>query len=147
MSRGRRDDGSHARAGSEGRQGAGGAHPRPHPGADQGRRAAHRQGGRGAGGAPVRGRRLPAGGRPAKLYEIMPAHVERGTTLVADMLATLIEHTGYESGPARQVAFDTGERLGRRYRPTSETPTFDEQAFALVRALSEVSGATRIAGR
>jgi predicted ArsR family transcriptional regulator len=100
-----------------------------------------------AGLATVRWRRLPAGGRPAKLYEVAPAHIERGTTLVADMLATLIEHTGYQSEPARKVAFDTGERLGRRHRPTAEQPTFDEQTFALVRALSEVSGATRIAGR
>lgn len=97
--------------------------------------------------ATVRWRRLPAGGRPAKLYETAPAHIERGTTLVADMLATLIEHTGYQSEPARKVAFETGERLGRRHRPTAEQPTFDELAFALVRALSEVSGATRIAGR
>src|SRR2546427_3708355 len=95
-----------------------------------------------AGLASVRWRRLPGGGRPAKLYETTPAHVERGTTLVADMLATLIEQTGFESDPARKVAFDTGERLGRRHRPTSEHPTFDEQAIALVRALSEVSGAT-----
>ena len=100
-----------------------------------------------AGLATVKWRRLPAGGRPAKLYETAPAHVERGTTLVADMLATLIEQTGFSAEPARKVAFDTGERLGRRHRPTSEHPTFDEQAIALVRALSEVSGATRIAGR
>ena len=100
-----------------------------------------------AGLATVKWRRLPGGGRPAKLYETAPAHVEHGTTLVADMLATLIEQTGFTAEPARKVAFDTGERLGRRHRPTSEHPTFDEQAIALVRALSEVSGATRIAGR
>src|SRR2546427_1159216 len=47
-----------------------------------------------AGLATVRWRRLPAGGRPAKLYETVPAHVEQGGTLVADMLATLIEQTG-----------------------------------------------------
>lgn len=97
--------------------------------------------------ATVRWRRLPGGGRPAKLYETAPAHVERGTTLVADMLATLIEQTGFEMDPARKVAYDTGDRLGRRYRPTSEHPTFDEQVLALVRALSEVSGATRISAR
>ena len=100
-----------------------------------------------AGLATVKWRRLPAGGRPAKLYETAPAHVERGTTLVADMLATLIEQTGYESGPARAVAFETGQRLGRRHRPPSENPTFEEQVIALIRALSEVSGATRISGR
>lgn len=100
-----------------------------------------------AGLATVKWRRLPAGGRPAKLYETAPAHVERGTTLVADMLATLIEQTGYESGPARTVAFETGQRLGRRHRPPSENPTFEEQVIALIRALSEVSGATRISGR
>ena len=100
-----------------------------------------------AGLATVKWRRLPAGGRPAKLYETAPAHVERGTTLVADMLATLIEQTGYESGPARTVAFETGQRLGRRHRPSSENPTFEEQVIALIRALSEVSGATRISGR
>jgi predicted ArsR family transcriptional regulator len=97
--------------------------------------------------ATVRWRRLPGGGRPAKLYETTPAHVERGTTLVADMLATLIEQTGFSPEPARKVAFDTGDRLGRRHRPTAEHPTFDEQVLALVRALSEVSGATRIATR
>src|SRR5437870_4205602 len=80
-----------------------------------------------AGLATVRWRRLPAGGRPAKLYETVPAHVEQGTTLVADMLATLIEQTGPSAEPARRVAFDTGERLGRRFRPTSEHPTFDQQ--------------------
>jgi predicted ArsR family transcriptional regulator len=100
-----------------------------------------------AGLATVKWRRLPAGGRPAKLYETAPAHIERGTTLVADMLATLIEQTGFVSEPARKVAFETGQRLGRRHRPTSEHPTFEEQVIALVRALSEVSGATRIAGR
>ena len=100
-----------------------------------------------AGLATVKWRRLPAGGRPAKLYETAPAHVERGTTLVADMLATLIEQTGYESGPASAVAFETGQRLGRRHRPPSENPTFEEQVIALIRALSEVSGATRISGR
>jgi len=100
-----------------------------------------------AGLAMVKWRRLPAGGRPAKLYETAPAHVERGTTLVADMLATLIEQTGFVSEPARKVAFETGQRLGRRYRTTSEHPTFEEQIVALVRALSEVSGATRIAAR
>src|SRR5438093_4441611 len=100
-----------------------------------------------AGLATVKWRRLPGGGRPAKLYETAPAHVERGTTLVADMLATLIEQTGFSAEPARKVAFDTGERLGRRHRPASEHPTFDEQVIALVTALSEVSGATRIAAR
>ncbi len=100
-----------------------------------------------AGLATVKWRRLPAGGRPAKLYETAPAHVERGTTLVADMLATLIEQTGFVSEPARKVAFETGQRLGRRHRPTAEHPTFEEQVIALIRALSEVSGATRIAGR
>ncbi len=100
-----------------------------------------------AGLATVRWRRLPGGGRPAKLYEIAPAHIEQGTTLVADMLATLIEQTGFSPEPARKVAFDTGERLGRRHRPSSEHPTFDEQVIALVTALSEVSGATRIAAR
>src|SRR5437867_3666924 len=100
-----------------------------------------------AGLATVRWRRLPGGGRPAKLYETTPAHVERGGTLVADMLATLIEQTGFEAVPARKVAFDTGERLGRRHRPPTEHPTFDEQVIALVRALSEVSGGTRITGR
>jgi predicted ArsR family transcriptional regulator len=100
-----------------------------------------------AGLATVRWRRLPGGGRPAKLYETAPSHVERGTTLVADMLATLIEQTGFSAEPAQKVAFDTGERLGRRHRPPAENPTFDEQVVALVRALSEVSGATRIAGR
>lgn len=100
-----------------------------------------------AGLATVKWRRLAGGGRPAKLYESVPGHTEQGTTFVADMLATLIEQTGFSPEPARKVAFDTGERLGRRHRPISEHPTFDEQVVSLVKALSEVSGATRVSGR
>src|SRR2546428_12897611 len=61
-------------------------------------------------------RRNPSGGRPAKAYEAAPGHIEEGQTLVADMLATLIEETGPQAEPAKRIAEATGERLGRRFR-------------------------------
>lgn len=100
-----------------------------------------------AGLATVNWRRRAAGGRPAKLYGTAPAHVEEGTTLVAEMLATLIEQTGPSAEPAQRVAFATGQRLGRRFRPPGEPLAFDEQVTALMRALSEVSGAVRVSSR
>ena len=92
-------------------------------------------------------RRNPAGGRPAKAYEATPGHVEEGQTLVADMLATMIEETGPSPEPARRIAEQTGERLGRRFRAHDGELTFDEQVAALVRALAAVSGGVRISGR
>lgn len=92
-------------------------------------------------------RRNPAGGRPAKAYEAAPSHVEEGTTLVAEMLASLIEETGPAPEPARRIAEQTGERLGRRVRTDDATLSFDEQVELLLRALGEVSGGVRIAGR
>ncbi|HVL89005.1 MAG TPA: helix-turn-helix domain-containing protein [Actinomycetota bacterium] len=92
-------------------------------------------------------RRNPAGGRPAKAYEAVPAHVEEGTTLVAEMLAALIEETGHQPEPARRIAEQTGERLGRRARDNDVVLSFDEQITALLRALGEVSGGVRIADR
>jgi predicted ArsR family transcriptional regulator len=92
-------------------------------------------------------RRNPAGGRPAKAYEAVPSHVEEGTTLVADMLATLIEETGPAMEPARRIAEATGERLGRRIRTSDEVLSFDDQIPLLLRALSEVSGGVRVVDR
>ncbi|GAC1422547.1 MAG: helix-turn-helix domain-containing protein [Actinomycetota bacterium] len=92
-------------------------------------------------------RRNPAGGRPAKAYEAVPVHMEEGTTLVAEMLASLIEATGAAVEPARRIAEATGERLGRRVRPGSEPLSFEEQIPLLLKALSEVSGAVRISER
>ncbi len=92
-------------------------------------------------------RRNPAGGRPAKSYEAVPSHVEEGTTLVAEMLATLIEETGPAPEPARRIAEATGERLGRRVRPGEDALTFDAQIELLLRALGEVSGGVRVADR
>ncbi|MGH2830731.1 MAG: helix-turn-helix transcriptional regulator [Actinomycetota bacterium] len=92
-------------------------------------------------------RRNPAGGRPAKAYEATPSHVEEGRTLVAEMLATLIEETGPSPEPARRIAEQTGERLGRRVRPGEDPLSFDEQIDLLLRALGEVSGGVRIAER
>lgn len=92
-------------------------------------------------------RRNPAGGRPAKAYEATPAHVEQGTTLVADMLATLIEETGPAAEPSRRIAEAAGERLGRRVRTGDEPVSFEEQVVLLLQALSEVSGGVRVVDR
>lgn len=92
-------------------------------------------------------RRAPGGGRPAKVYEAAPGHVEEGQTLVADMLATLIEHTGPAAEPARRIAEQAGERLGRKFRPETPELGWDEQVTAMVRALSAVSGGVRIVDR
>src|SRR5260221_10537285 len=67
-----------------------------------------------AGLANVSWRRNAAGGRPAKLYEAAPMHVEEGSALVSDILASLIEATAPDPGMARKIAESTGERLARR---------------------------------
>lgn len=92
-------------------------------------------------------RRSAGGGRPAKVYEAAPGHVEEGQTLVADMLATLIEQTGPAAEPARRIAEETGERLGRRVHPDEGALGFEEQVAALLQALSAVSGGVRVVGR
>lgn len=98
--------------------------------------------------ATVGWRRNGGGGRPAKVYEAAPVHVEEGPALVSDMLATLIEVTAPAPGAARQVAEATGERLVRRIRPNQEVPLcFEEQVDLLNRALTMVSGGVRIVDR
>lgn len=89
-----------------------------------------------------------SGGRPAKLYEAAPVHVEEGPALVSDMLATLIELTAPAPGTARSVAIATGERLVRRIRGGADDQLdFDEQVRLLVDALAMVSGGTRVEDR
>ncbi len=92
-------------------------------------------------------RRNAAGGRPSKVYEPTPAHTEQGSTLVADLLATLIEEAMPSLGLARPLAMKAGERLGRRFRPGGGALTWDQQVEGLVRALSAVSAATRVVDR
>lgn len=90
-------------------------------------------------------KRHPAGGRPSKLYEAGPTRSEEGGSLVADLLATLIEESVPNFTMARPLATKTGSRLGRRFRPHEGELTFEEQIHALQRALGAVSGAIRIA--
>ncbi|MFP5225371.1 MAG: helix-turn-helix transcriptional regulator [Actinomycetota bacterium] len=98
--------------------------------------------------ASVGWRRNPSGGRPAKVYEAAPIHVEEGPALVSDMLATLIEVTAPAPGAARQVAEATGERLVRRIKRDPEPEAdFDRQVELLTRALTMVSGGVRIVDR
>lgn len=92
-------------------------------------------------------RRNASGGRPAKLYEAAPGHVEEGTTLVAEMLAALIELAAPDPLVAGRVAAETGERLGRRVRPPQEALSFPEQVASLLAAMNEVSGGVRVAGQ
>jgi predicted ArsR family transcriptional regulator len=93
-------------------------------------------------------RRHAAGGRPSKLYEAAPARSEEGGTLIADLLATLVEESaGGNFTLARPLAMKTGARLGRRFRPKEGELTFDEQIQGLQRALSAVSAAVRVVER
>lgn len=94
-------------------------------------------------------RRNPAGGRPAKVFEAAPSHVEEGMHLVAEILATLLELAQPEPLVARRVAESAGEKLGKRYRAGNEGPewSWDDQVAALLRALSTVSGGVRVADR
>lgn len=98
--------------------------------------------------ASVTWRRTDGGGRPAKLYEASPVHVEEGPALVSDMLATLIEITAPAPETAKAVAEATGERLVRRIRGGDDKElSFGEQVELLIHALGMVSGGTRVADR
>ena len=100
-----------------------------------------------AGLASVSWRRNAAGGRPAKVYEATPVHIEDGTVLVSDILASLIEAAAPAPGTAKKIAEQAGERLARRIRPGDDTLGFTEQVEWLQRALAHVSGGVRVAGR
>jgi predicted ArsR family transcriptional regulator len=100
-----------------------------------------------AGLASVSWRRNAAGGRPAKVYEATPVHVEDGTVLVSDILASLIEAAAPAPGTAKKIAEQAGERLARRIRPGEEALGFTEQVEWLQRALAHVSGGVRVANR
>lgn len=98
--------------------------------------------------ASVSWRRNPVGGRPAKVYEAAPVHVEEGPALVSDMLATLIEVAAPAPETARAVAEATGERLIRRIRGGATDPlAFDAQVELLLEALRMVSGGLRVEQR
>jgi predicted ArsR family transcriptional regulator len=100
-----------------------------------------------AGLATASWRRNAAGGRPAKVYEATPVHVEDGTVLVSDMLASLIEAAAPAPGTAKKIAEQAGERLARRIRPGDHEIGFAEQVEWLQRALAHVSGGVRVVGR
>ncbi len=101
-----------------------------------------------AGLASVSWRRNQGGGRPAKVYEAAPVHVEEGPALVSEMLASLIEASAPAPGTARKIAETTGERLGRKVRGEDEAEVaFDQMVEHLQRALSAVSGGVRIIDR
>jgi predicted ArsR family transcriptional regulator len=97
--------------------------------------------------ASVSWRRHKGGGRPAKVYEAAPVHMQEGPALVADVLATLIEEAAPAPGTARKIAESAGERLGRKVRPPGEPIPFDLQGELLLRALGAVSGGVRIVER
>jgi len=95
--------------------------------------------------ASVSWRRNPVGGRPAKVYEAAPVHVEEGPALVSDMLATLIEVAAPSPEIARAVAEATGERMIRRIRSgATDVLPFEAQVSLLVEALRLVSGGLRV---
>ena len=100
-----------------------------------------------AGLATASWRRNASGGRPAKVYEASPVHVERGPALVADLLASLIEEFGPEPDLPKRIAEQTGASLAGRVRQNGSVDTFAEQVELLVRALSFVSGGVRVMGR
>lgn len=101
-----------------------------------------------AGLASVAWRRGGGGGRPAKLYEAAPFHVEEGPAVVSDMLATLIELTAPAPETAKSVGEATGERLVRRSRGGDDRSlSFEEQVEVLLRVMSQVSGGVRIDAR
>jgi predicted ArsR family transcriptional regulator len=97
--------------------------------------------------ASVSWRRNAAGGRPAKVYEATPIHVENGQVLVSDMLASLIEAAAPAPGTAKKIALATGERLARRIHSGDEPLSFGEQVELLQRALAAVSGGIRVIAR
>lgn len=96
--------------------------------------------------ASVSWRRNPVGGRPAKVYDAAPVHLEEGPALVSDMLATLIEVAAPAPETARAVAIATGERLLRRVRGTGGTRRlgFEQQVSLVVDALRMTSGGLRL---
>jgi len=100
-----------------------------------------------AGLASVSWRRNAAGGRPAKLYEAAPMHVEEGPALVSDILATLIEAAAPDPLTARKIAESTGERLARRLHQNESELSFGEQVELLQRALASLSGGVRVVSR
>ena len=101
-----------------------------------------------AGLATASWRRNAAGGRPAKIYEAAPTHVEEGPVLVSEMLASLIEAAAPAPGTAKRIGEQTGERLGRRVRDDDEAEVgFERQVEQLQRALSAVSGGLRVVDR
>jgi len=100
-----------------------------------------------AGLASASWRRNAAGGRPAKVYEAAPTHVEEGPALVSEILASLIEASAPAPGTARAIAEATGERLGRRVRPSEAPLAFAEQVELLTKALGAVSGGIKIVDR
>lgn len=97
--------------------------------------------------ATVSWRRNPGGGRPAKVYEATPTHVEEGPALVSEMLATLIEAAAPAPGTAKQIAESAGERIARKVRQGDEPLSIVEQIEVLLRALASVSGGTRLVER
>lgn len=102
----------------------------------------------GAGLASVSWRRNAAGGRPAKVYEAAPVHIEEGPALVSEILATLIEAAAPAPDIAKRIAESTGEKLAARAITKGELPTnFGEQIEVLQRALSAVSGGVRVVAR
>ncbi|MFN2614011.1 MAG: helix-turn-helix transcriptional regulator [Actinomycetota bacterium] len=101
----------------------------------------------GAGLAMVSWRRNAAGGRPAKLYEAAPVHVEEGPALVSEILASLIETVAPEPTLAKKIAEQTGSSLARRVRGDAPELTFGEQIELLLHALSAVSGGVRVIAR
>lgn len=100
-----------------------------------------------AGLASVSWRRNAAGGRPAKVYAAAPIHVEDGTVLVSDILASLIEAAAPAPGTAKKIAERAGERLARRIRTGDGPVAFEEAIEWLQRALAHVSGGVRVVGR
>lgn len=92
-------------------------------------------------------RRNAAGGRPAKVYEAAPVHVEEGPALVADILASMIETAGPDEELARRIAEKTGASLARRVRTEGAETSFGQQIELLLRALGAVSGGVRVVGR
>lgn len=100
-----------------------------------------------AGLATASWRRNAAGGRPAKVYEAAPMHVEEGQALVSDLLATLIEAVAPDPLMAKRIAEKTGEQLARRVNTGKVTISFPEQVELMQRALASVSGGIRVVAR
>lgn len=92
-------------------------------------------------------RRNAGGGRPAKVYEAAPVHVEDGIELVSEILASLIDEVAPAPGTAQRIAGATGERLGRKVNAEGADVAFDDQVELLVRALNSVSGGIRVVDR